>query len=128
MNASTQQLPRWSRFPRYLVVGGIATGSHYAVFAALIDRALEPGLGAAAGAGTGGILSYLLNRYWTFDSRRPHRQAIPVFVGVAALIVLANALLVGTLADRLGSWPAQIVATGCMTLLGFLAHRKWSFA
>jgi len=117
---------------RYAVTGGMATASHYALMAGLVEAAGWPaGLASVAGATLGAALAYVLNRAWTFaGSSVPHRQALPRFLAVAAIGALLNGGLVWAGTAALGwHWlAAQAAATLIVLLGGYTANRRWSFS
>jgi putative flippase GtrA len=84
----------------------------------------------ACGYLLGMVLSYLLNRRFTFNTRRNHRSGIPLFLAAAALSYLANLLvlsafvrLVPTIAPAL----AQALAVGSYSVSFYLLSRHVVF-
>lgn len=116
----------YNSFFRFAMVGVANTFIGYGVI-----LFLHYGLGAApvasniGGYAIGALLSYGLNRSFTFSSQRAHGQALPRFCLVAAACFAIN-LLVLKVCVALLSWPvalAQALAMGSYTASFYLASR-----
>ncbi|MGF1445347.1 MAG: GtrA family protein [Pikeienuella sp.] len=118
------------QFVRFVGVGAIATAAHYALLIGLVTAGvLSPVPASAAGAVLGALVSYGLNRRYTFRSSRAHAAALPRFLTVAALAFLANLCLM-VLLHSLAGLPyllAQMLTTGLVLGLTFTLNRAWSF-
>jgi len=126
---------RLSRLPflpllRFALVGLANTVIGYGVI--LI---LHYGLGAgdiaanALGYAIGALVSYFLNKTFTFNSRRAHGQALPRFVLGVACAWLVN-LAVLKMALTLWHWPAaaaQGAAVVAYTLSFYVISRYFVF-
>lgn len=128
------RLTHWIRmvnkqFMLFAAVGLAGTAAHYLILLALVYiAAVGPGPAAACGALAGACINYWLNRRFTFQSERPHGQAIPRFILLAVLGALLNGLMVGQLASvGIHFFIAQILATLVVLLINFLISRKWIF-
>jgi putative flippase GtrA len=122
--------PPTVKFLRYSFVGAVGTAAHYALLVVLVQAGLAgPVLASTVGAVAGAIVNYLLNRSYTFASRRRHRESAPRFMAIAAAGTAINAALLATLVDGAGIHylAAQVVAT--LAVLGFtyVANRAWTF-
>ena len=73
--------------------------------------------------------SFLLNRSWTFKSRRPASQALGPFIAVFAVAYLANLAVLVAGIDMFGWNPyaVQAVAIGLYTLVSFVGFRRFAF-
>lgn len=116
----------------YLVAGGIATAVHYALLLVLVEAFAFPApLSASAGALTGAMVSYFINRHVTFPgATRRHHQALPRFLLIALLGALLNGGLVWVGVHAL-AWhylAAQALATVLVLGLTFRLNRSWTFA
>jgi putative flippase GtrA len=120
----------WAQAVRFATVGGLGTALHYAVMAALL-HGLGTGATTATGVGAlaGAALNYLLNRRFTFRSRRPHAQALPRQIALIASGWLLNLALVGALHNGLGwpVWGAQVLSTVAVLGWNFAGSRRWVF-
>jgi putative flippase GtrA len=113
-------------FLRFALVGLANTAVGYGVI-----LLLHYGLGApprtanAGGYVIGALLSYALNRVFTFGSQRPHGQAMPRFVAAIAACFVLN-LLVLEAGLRVLALPvalAQALAMASYTLAFYLVSR-----
>jgi putative flippase GtrA len=118
-------------FGRYLLVGLMATGIHYALLVALVELAgAAPAPAAILGAACGALGAYAGNRRYTFAAASAHGQALPRFLAVAALGAVTNGAIVwaGTSVLGMHYLAAQVVATSLVVWGGFVLNRRWSFA
>lgn len=129
--ARLRPLQRRFLFWRYGLIGGVATGAHYALLVALVEGARTgPGPASASAAGVGAIVAYLLNRRYTFGAVAPHRRALPRFLLTATLGAAGNGLVVWGASAAWG-WhylAAQALATVAILFLTFQLNRRWAFA
>lgn len=114
---------------RYLVVGGLGTAVHLALLAFCVEALrLDPVFGAVIGFVGALLVSYGLNRHWTFrlhGTGRPWRYAVVSLGGL-----MLNTALMYTLVKRFG-WPylpAQLSVVLIVPLSNFLLNRYWAFA
>ena len=117
------------RFARYVGVGAVATGVHYAVLAAAVELGHWPAwLASGFGAVVGAQVAFIGNRSFTFAHRGGVCDAWLKFMGTA----LAGALLgmaIVALGVALG-WhylAAQALATLCALVLTYAVNRAWTF-
>jgi putative flippase GtrA len=118
------------QFLRYASVGVAAFVFHYATLIGLVESdTLTPTPAALAGFVVGGIVSYVLNRRFTFVSDRSHSVAGPRFAITAAVGFGLTYLIMHLLTDRLGIHYliAQLVTTGIVLVWTFLGNRYWTF-
>jgi putative flippase GtrA len=123
-------LPFLPQFIRYGGAGAIGTAAHFATLVALVQFANAGPIGASTiGAIVGAVINYALNYRFTFASRRAHRVALPRFAAIASAGVVMNALVLSAILAfiRPHYLVAQIVATGAVLIVGFIANRKWTF-
>lgn len=118
------------QLPRYLLVGGFATASHYGVFLLLIGLT-GPLPASLAGALAGTLLSYLGNRRWTFAQNRSAsgNGQLMRFAITALGYNLGNAVMMLLLLDH---WPQsplqlQLFCSASLTLMTYWTHRAWTF-
>ena len=117
------------QFVRFAAVGALGTGCHYLVLIALVSLlGVTPGNAAFTGAAAGAYANYWMNRRYTFANLRPHREAIPRFVAMAAAGAGINGLIVGILSSHGAHYLlAQVFATSVILVLNFLISKKWIF-
>lgn len=122
-------------FASYACAGTVGTALQYAVLLLAMgasSAALSTGgavWASTLGAALGAAANYLLNRRFSFRSRRRHSEAAPRFALVAAASLAINAAAVGALyAEGLPPLAAQLAATAAVLVGGFLFNRHWTFA
>lgn len=114
---------------RYALVGGLATGVHYALMAGLLRSDWLPVAASTSGAVLGALVAYAANRRWTFATEHSAARLLR-FMAVAALGVLLNAMLLATIHYWLfqSIIVAQLLTTAGVFVATFLINRNWSFA
>ena len=114
----------------FVGVGLIASVVHYALLIALVEAGgIAPVPSALCGFTAGGIVSYGLNRRHTFESARPHEQAVWRFALVASVAFVLTYLFM-RLFHEIGHMPyllAQVVTTLIVMVWTFAANRLWTF-
>lgn len=137
MNDNLPPAPQRSRLARlarqfvsFFGVGIAAAAVHYGVLIGLVEIfRYEPVSATLAGYVLGGIVSYGLNRAYTYDAARGHLDAGWRFAVVAAFGFALTWLLMALFTRVLG-WhylAAQVVTTGIVLVWSFTAHKTWSF-
>jgi putative flippase GtrA len=126
------------RYPRqfrqlvtYVFAGGLTAVAHYSVLIGLVEIAhVDPVPATLAGFIVGAIVSYLLNRWLTFDATHSHAQATWRFALIAAGGFVLTGLLMHLFVARFGLpyLPMQLVTTGIVMVFSFLGHKFFSFA
>lgn len=118
------------QFVAFFGVGIIAAIVHYSLLIGLVEIFFyDPVSATLAGYVVGGLVSYVLNRLYTYEAARSVLGAGWRFAVAAAVgLVLTYALM--AVFTRWMSWHylvAQIVTTGIVLVWSFLAHKYWSF-
>ena len=113
----------------FVLVGGFATGVHYALMALLIwlvDCPLV--LASAIGFAVSAVANYLLNARLTFRSKESHAKTLPRFIVTALLGLAINSLLLAFLVS-LGMHPAlaQLLTTLGVMLWNYTINALWTF-
>ena len=116
-------------FLRYALVGGVATASHWALLALLVEAHWAPAwLGSGAGAVLGAQVAFIGNRHYTFGHAGPAWPAWWRFMGTAAVGAAAGmAIVAAGVAMGAHYLLAQAVATGAVMALTFAVNRWWTF-
>jgi len=118
------------QFAAFFGVGLVAAIVHYSLLYLLVEAWFyDPVSAALAGYVAGGVVSYVLNRLFTYDAGRGHLDAAWRFAVVAGVGFCLTWLLM-----RLfhGTWGwhymlAQVATTGIVLVWSFLVHKYWSF-
>ena len=114
----------------FLGVGVIATLSHYALLITLVEVFdADAVAGSVAGAALGALVSYVLNRNYTFNSELPHSTTMPKFFAVAGLAMISNFVLMKVFVDYLllPYLVAQVITTVILIAITFGLNKIWSF-
>jgi putative flippase GtrA len=118
------------QFLAFFGVGVVAAIVHYGVLIGLVEvLRFAPVPATLAGYVAGGIVSYILNRAFTYEAQRGHAEAGWRFAVVATVGFGLTFLLMSLLHGALG-WHylvAQVATTGVVLVWSFLAHKYWSF-
>jgi putative flippase GtrA len=117
-------------FLRYVLVGGVATASHWALLVLLVEvREVPAWLGSGAGAVLGAQVAFIGNRRYTFGHAGPTWPAWWRFMGTAAAgAVIGMAIVAAGVALGGHYLLAQSVATLGVMLLTFAVNRWWTFS
>ncbi len=123
-------MARLTQLASYGGAGLAAAVAHYGVLVGLVElfawRAVPATL---LGFVAGGVVSYALNRRFTFDATRSHAAAGWRFVLIAAAGFVATYALMSLFVERWGLpyLPSQIATTIVVMALTFSGHKLWSF-
>lgn len=115
---------------RFTLVGGIGTSAHYIVLVVLVSGfGVNPILGSTAGFLVGMITNYVLNRRFTFNSQRSHRETLWRFGTVVLVGIGINTVIMALLTEgmKLHYLLAQLVATALTLSWNFVGSRYWAF-
>ena len=114
---------------RYLLIGSAAVGAHYMILAILISYSVEPLLATTSGFLAAIAVNYGGQYRWVFRSTRPHRSALPRYITITLLMLLANGAIFWFASVNLGLYyiSAQIVATASVVGLNFFTNRRFTF-
>jgi len=118
------------QFLRFALVGGVGTAAHYMLLIVMVSgMGINPVISSTAGFILGMVVNYLLNRRFTFHSRRAHREAFWRFVTVAlvGMVINSSAMALFTMKMDLHYLPAQVLATILAMSWNFLGSRHWVF-
>ncbi len=116
---------------RYLIVGGLGTVIHLAILALCVELL---GIDAVTGSVLGFVgalsVSYLLNHYWTFRSRRAHLSSLWRYVAVSLSGLALNTGMMYALVHFSHWWyfTAQLSVILVVPLSNFLLNRYWTFS
>lgn len=117
--------PTAQQFLRFAMVGAVATAVHYAILISLVELAQVELLPATSiGFVAGAVVSYTLNRRYTFASQQHFGRGLAMFLAVGFVGLGLNGLIVSLLAGAgLLYILAQMIATGLVLIWNFGAAR-----
>lgn len=119
------------QFLSYTLVGCIATLAHYSLLLFCVEHLqITPWLASVYGALFGALVSYVLNRGYTFsETLKSHKTAFVRFFIVAIIGALSNGILVwiGTVLFEMHYLLAQVLATLITFLTSFKLNKSWTF-
>jgi len=120
-----------SRIVRYIIVGGAGTAIHLAILAISVEWfALDAVIGSTMGFVGALLVSYLLNHYWTFQSRRSHLSSLPMYVTVSLIGLALNTGMMYALIHIFKVWyfAAQLSVIMVVPLVNYLLNSNWTFS
>jgi putative flippase GtrA len=96
------------------------------IYSAMYFFGLGPGVANAIGYGFGLIISFGLNRIWTFEEKRPARIFLGRYILVAGVAYLCNmcAVLAGVSVFHINPYLIQLLGISLYTVLMFFGC-KW---
>ncbi len=121
---------RVSQLTSYGWIGAVTAVAHYATLIGLVELGrVAPVPATLAGFAVGAVVSYTLNRRFTFTTGRSHGEAGWRFLVVAALGFVATWGLMHLFVERLALpyLPMQLLTTGLVVAISFTGHKFWSF-
>ena len=119
------------RFVRFGAVGVIATLVHIVVFCVLAEAFYVPPVVAAAPSFVlATLVSYGLNRIWTFSSHGDHRAQLIKYFVVALLGLALNMAITYVVVDILHQWYgiALFLVVSVLPILTYSLNHRWTFA
>ena len=118
------------RFVGAAGIGLVGTATHFLLLVAAVRGfLLGPVAGSCIGALGGALVNYILNHRLNYRSSRPHREALPRYLAVAAGAFALNAALMFGFADtlRLNYLLAQAATSMIVLAWTFGMNHHWSF-
>lgn len=115
---------------RFASVGIVNTAIGLAaIYALMFFFRTGPAIANAIGYAIGLLVSFTLNRVWTFSSTRPVAQVLPKYLLVATLCYALNlaAVVVATSHFSINPYLAQLIGVGTYTVCMFLGCRWFVF-
>ncbi|MDZ5696474.1 GtrA family protein [Chelativorans sp. M5D2P16] len=111
---------------RFAVVGAVTTTLDVVLFTGLVMMSLAAAPANLLSYSTGIVVSYQLNRTWTFRAGRSYAQAVKF--GVSTLTgLLLSTLLVAFLATLIPAPAAKLVSVPVIFVWNYLMARLWVF-
>ena len=119
-------------FSKYLLVGVVNTIFGFSIIFGLMwleIPAITPKVANFAGYFCGFILSYFLNKHFTFESKNSHRRDFTRFAIVMLCAYLINlaTLEIALFWLQINKYLAQIIAGIAYTISGYIFSRFFAF-
>lgn len=130
MSVVAAPLVRWREPLRFAAVGVAQNGINVGAFALAIALGAGWWVAAPVASVVALLVSFVLNRHWTFAETAPARGALPRYAVVFATAVLLGLVILGALVE-VGGVPevlGQVIAIAIVAPLSYMAHRRFSFA
>lgn len=112
---------------RYLITGGLAAGAEYSLFYVLnLLAGLSLILSNSAAYTSGFIISFILNRVWSFESKgHLGRQLLLYSILFGINLILSN-ILVSFFTNQLelATMISKAIAMGIIVLWNFVIYKK----
>lgn len=116
-------------FIKYIIVGAINTTASFIIIFYLMYKGAIPEIANFIGYISGVLLSYLLNKYFTFKSKNKHTKEFIKFsicMGIAYLINLFT-LIIFYRYFEINEYISQIISAVFYTLSGYLLSKFYAF-
>ncbi len=116
------------QFIRFLIGGGSGVFTDYIVYRLLTQEGIS--ISAAKGISyiCGAIVGFIINKWWTFESRSFSKAEILRYVILYAISAYVNAGVNNVIILLCGiPFPAFLCATGVSTVLNFLGQKFFVF-
>jgi len=118
------------QFVRYVIVAALATASDWAVFTALLALFGVPIAAQGTSRIIGGLVSFTVNKYWSFQSPDADRVLLEArrFVTLFAISYLVSLSLFSSLTlFGLSPYWAKLVADTVCFFFNFVMMRAWVY-
>jgi putative flippase GtrA len=114
------------RLLRFATVGAITTTLDFVLFTSFVATGAAPGPANTLSYSCGILVSYVLNRSWTFRARHSHLQALKFVLGTLTGLVISTCL-VALLARWIPAPLAKILSVPPVFAWNYLVARLWVF-
>jgi len=121
--------PTQWQFAKFAVVGFASNLTLYGYYLLLTIASLKPHAAMTIAYATGMLLTFLLNRNWTFAYLGPGKSAVGRYVLVYVFGYVINFLMLSIMVNHLG-YPHEIVQAGLILFLAtafFVVQKFWVF-
>lgn len=122
---------QFREFFLYGFVGGLGTVVHYSVLMLAVEvLGIAPFVATGIGCFAGAIMNYVLNYHLTFASDACHKVALPKFMAVALVGLLANVWLLYLILSvvAIHYLLAQCIVTLLVMFITYSLNKLWTFS
>jgi putative flippase GtrA len=119
-----------SQFLKYLTVAMLSAGSDWVVFVGLLAASGLPIMAQGTSRIVGGLVSFGINKYWSFQSRRRERTLIEArrfLVLFLISYVLSLSLFSALTFIWVSPYWAKLITDTCCFFFNFLMTRLWVY-
>ncbi len=116
-------------FIKYLLVGVINTIVGLGIIFTLMYCRFTPEIANIIGYSVGIIVSYILNKYFTFHSNNSHKKDFFRFVIAMGIAYVINLIVLSVSYRYFGinKYISQIIAGICYTISGYVLNKFYTF-
>jgi len=116
----------WSRFPHFLVAGGISTAVHWSAMSGLMAWDIPALWASSVGAAAGALTNYWLQKGYVFRCVKSHERVVLLYLASVVGSWVANLILLGILYQWAGVniAYAQLMTTSLVCLMNFQVQRR----
>lgn len=118
------------QFTSYFSGGVLAVALHLSILLLLVEYfAVTPVLATSIGFVLGASLNYYYQYYITFKSARSHKQALPLFMLLAVIMLQLNSAIFWSILTytNMHYLAAQIISTGAVFIANFNINKRFTF-
>lgn len=118
------------QFFLFSTIGAVGTTGHYTTLILLVEGLSQtPVLASTLGFLVGALINYILNYHFTFQSNKPHKEALLQFLLVASVGAGINTGLMYFCIEftHMHYFLAQLLATGIVLIWNFVISKYWTF-
>lgn len=121
--------PGWAQFLRFAAVGVVATAAHYALLLTLTELGgADPVFATICGFFLGALVSYSLNRRYTFATKPAFGKGLAKFLVVVGVGAVINAGIVAAFVNAGSHYMiGQVIATALVLIWNFAGARLLVF-
>lgn len=117
------------QFIKYAVVGGIGASSDILLYTVLYTFGINYQIANVSGYLLGTLLSFILNRHYTFNVKDDVLKRLITFLSVAFVGYICSALLLYVLVQHFGTHAilAKILTLGLVLIIQFTLNKHITF-
>ena len=115
---------------KFTFVGALSTAAHYVILFGLVELHVSEALIASMiGYSLGAFINYYLNLKYTFNSKTPHKKALPKFIVMIILGFTINGFVMYLMiySISINYLFSQLVATIVVYCWNFIIGKLWAF-
>ena len=117
------------QFLKFVIVGIINTVIFYSIYYIMLQQGVSYVVALTVGTLVGIINSYILNKFFTFKSRKASASETVKFFVISCVQYLLNLLIIHVCVNFMGISPelAGLIAISISVFVSYFGHKFWSF-